>query len=196
MVAMGAAPVVNKLSVEEYLRMDDAAQPPFEYHDGEVFQIDGASYRHALICINFGTSLTTKLAETACRTTAGPRVRTSRTSYVHPDLVVVRGRPVFTEERSETITNPRVVIEILSPSTADYDFGGKLALYRGLPSIEEYILVAQDGARIDSFRKTADGNWLLSTVSGLDATLRVESLNISVPLAEIYFSVEFPPSAE
>jgi len=80
-----------------------------------------------------------------------------------------------------------VIVEILSPSTADCDYGGKFALYRGLPSFEEYLLIAQDEPRIEVFRKMPDDRWVLSSYVGLDATVRVESLEIDLPLAEIYF---------
>ena len=185
---------IGKFSVEEYFRMDADSQPPLEYHDGEVFQIDGADYWHGLVCSALCVSLGNRLEGTPCNVAVAPRVRTTRTNDVHPDLVVVSGKPVFTGECQDTIANPKLVIEILSPATADYDFSRKLELYRGLPSIDEYILAAQDRARIDTFRRLSDGNWRLSAVSDLEATLRLESLNIAVPLAEIYRGVELRPA--
>ena len=101
--------------------------------------------------------------------------------------MVVCGKPVFTDEDQDTVTNPKVIVEILSPSTADYDYGGKFALFRTLPSFEEYLLIAQEEPRIEVFRKMPDDRWILSSYVGLDATVRVESLEIDLPLAEIYF---------
>ena len=77
-------------------------------------------------------------------------------------------------------------MEVLSPSTADYDYGGKFALYRSLPSFEEYLLIAQDEPRIEVFRKNSEGHWVLYTYEGMESTVRVESLAIDLPLAEIY----------
>ena len=85
----------------------------------------------------------------------------------------------------EVVVNPKVVIEILSPSTRDYDYGGKYMLYRGLPSVQEYILVEQKTPQIDLYRRTG-GHWEIFTYEGLDALLPIESLNISIPLSEIY----------
>jgi Uma2 family endonuclease len=84
---------------------------------------------------------------------------------------------------------PKVIVEVLSTSTADYDYGGKFALYRSLASCEEYLLIAQDEPRIEVFRKTEDRRWILTSYEGLDATVRVESLDISLPLSEIYMEV-------
>ncbi|MBS1826336.1 MAG: Uma2 family endonuclease [Acidobacteria bacterium] len=91
------------------------------------------------------------------------RVRISATQYVQPDLIVICGQPAFTDETDPSLTNPSVIIEILSPSTAGYDYSGKFQLYRQLPSFEEYLLVAQDQSRIGVFRRMNDGRWLLSS---------------------------------
>ena len=89
---------------------------------------------------------------------------------------------MLTDEYQDTVTNPKVIVEILSPSTADYDYGQKFILYRKLESFEEYLLVAQDEARIEVARKTVDKRWLISTYEGLDAVVNVESLGISLPM--------------
>ena len=99
------------------------------------------------------------------------------------------GKPALTDEHADTVTNPKVIVEVLSPSTSDYDYGAKFSLYRELPSLEEYILVAQETPRIEVFSRTADRQWLLSTYDGLGATLPVSSLHIAIPLAEIYSGI-------
>jgi Uma2 family endonuclease len=123
---------------------------------------------------------------------AGPplRVRVSPTTFVLPDIVVICGKPVLTDEHHDTLTNPKVIVEILSPSTADY--GQKFILYRGLASFEEYLFVAQDKPRVEVFRKTPDKRWLLTTHEGLDTVVNVESLGVSFQLAEVYDRVELP----
>ena len=184
---MSASPV-PKLSVEEYLELDRVAERRSEYYDGEMFPVLAASWEHARIVTNTARRLSERLDGRPCWVaTATARLRVSPTKLVYPDFMVICGKPVFTAEDQDTLTNPRVIVEILSPSTADYDYGGKFALYRGLPSFEEYLLIAQDEPRIEVFRKMPDGRWVLSSYVGLEASVRVESLEIELPLSEIYF---------
>ena len=187
MSGMSAMPI-PKLSVEEYLAADRVAERRSEYHDGELFPVPAASWAHARVTMNTARRFSERLDGRACHLAdSSVRVRISPTKFVYPDLIVVCGNPVFTDEVQDTITNPKVIVEILSPSTADYDYGGKFALYRRLPSFEEYLLIAQDEPRIEVFRKTPDRRWILSSYEGLESAVRVESLDIDLPLAEIYF---------
>lgn len=184
---MSAMPI-PKLSVEEYLAIDRASEIRNEYHDGEIFPVVAATWEHARIAVNVGRRLAERLDGGACHlANSSLRIRVRPTKFVYPDFVVVCGKPVFTDEAQDTIINPKVILEILSPSTADYDYGGKFALYRGLPSFEEYVLIAQDEPRIEVFRKASDDRWILTIYKGLESIARVESLNIELPLAEIYF---------
>ena len=191
---MGAN-AIPKMSVEEYLAADRAAELPSEYHDGEMFPVVVASWAHACVTSNTVRRLSERLDGRPCQVAnSTARVRVSPTKFVYPDILVFCGKPDFTDDMQDTITNPRVIVEVLSPSTADYDYGGKFALYRRLPSFEEYFLIAQDEPRIEVFRKDPANRWILSSYAGLESTVRVESLDIVLPLAEIYF--EAAPSVE
>jgi Uma2 family endonuclease len=117
----------------------------------------------------------------------------SPTKFLIPDIIVVCGKPALTDEHQDTITNPKVIVEILSPSTADYDYGEKFILYRRLESFEEYLLVSQDQPRVEVARKTPDKRWVISTYEGMDAVVNVESLDVSLPLRDIYGGVELSP---
>jgi Uma2 family endonuclease len=186
---MSAIPV-PKLSVEEYLVMDRAAEIKSEYYDGEVFPILAASVQHGRVLTKITSRLDAKLSGSPCFLVASPiRVRVSPAKFLYPDLLVICGGAVVTDEVQDTVTNPKVIVEILSPSTADYDYGSKFAFYRRLPSFEEYVLIAQDEPRIEVFRKTADNRWILTSYEGLESTARVESLEIELPLSEIYLAV-------
>jgi Uma2 family endonuclease len=183
---------VPRLSVEEYLAIDRAAGRRSEYYDGEIFPVIAASWEHGRIALNAAHLLFDRLRGRPCRAVdSSVRVRVGPTKFVYPDFAVVCSQPVFIDEEQDTILNPKVIVEILSPTTSDYDYGGKFALYRSLASFEEYLLVAQDEPRIEVFRKTPDRRWILTSYVGLDAIVRVESLQIDLPLAEIYF--EAPP---
>jgi Uma2 family endonuclease len=181
---------VPKLSVEEYLAMERATDSRSEYHDGEIFPVVAATWEHARVAANVGHCLSGRLGDGACHlVNSSIRVQVSPSRFVYPDFAVVCGKPVFTDQMRDTYTNPKVIVEVLSPSTRDYDYGGKFTLYRLLPSFEEYLLIAQDEPRIEVFRKASDEEWILKIYKGLEATVRVQSLNIELRLAEIYFEV-------
>jgi Uma2 family endonuclease len=190
---MSAVPV-TRLSVEEYLALDETSERRLEYHDGEVFPIDNALLPHGLLGVNIGRRLAERLDQTGCRVAGTARVRVSPTQYVYPDILVYCGKPALTDGRSESLMNPKVIVEILSPSTEDYDYGKKFILYRSLPSFEEYLLVSQEQPRVEVSRRTPENRWILSTYLGLDAVVPVESLGISIPMGELYEGVEFSAS--
>jgi Uma2 family endonuclease len=178
------------LPVEEYLAIDRAAGVKSEYHDGEMFPMEAVTLEHALIGTNVNALLKSQLLKTACRVVASAlRVRVSPTKFVIPDMLVFCGKAELTDDHRDTITNPRVIVEVLSPSTADYDYGAKFSLYRRLPSFEEYVLVSQDAARVETFRKQ-EKEWVLRTYEGLEVEVAIECLGISLALREVYEGVE------
>lgn len=191
MNGMGAA-AIPKISVEQYLAIDRAAELKSEYHDGEMFPMVAGSYRHSVISSNAAFELKGRLPA-GCRASVAPlRVRVTASKFVYPDLVIVCGKPVLTDEQQDTLTNPKVIVEILSPSTADYDAGGKFRLYRELPSFEEYLLVSQEIQMVEIFEKAPDGTWNLRTVRGAGAVVRVNTLEIEFPLASLYAGLDIP----
>ena len=178
------------MTVEEYLAYDRAAEVKSEYHDGELFPSSvSMSVRHSRISANVIASLITLLRSTSCRVYTPTRVRVNARKYFYPDVFVVCGQVQLTDETQDTITNPKVIFEILSPSTADYDLGGKFQLYRSLPSFEEYVALSQDDPQVHVFRRTPNDVWTLTTYDGLEASFNLESLGITVSLAEIYLEL-------
>lgn len=172
--------------------MDRAAELKSEFHNGQMFPMVAVSLSHARIASGVSSALRTRLKEANCFEAIAPiRVRVPASQFVYPDVVVVCGEPRLTDEKSDTLTNPKVVVEVLSPSTEDYDYGGKFALYRKLESITEYLLVAQSEPKVEIFRKQSGTSWRLDTVSGLGGVVTVESLGVELPLAEIYDGVKF-----
>jgi Uma2 family endonuclease len=120
------------------------------------------------------------------------RVKVSPTGlFTYPDLIVVCGRPRFEDKELDTLLNPSVIIEILSKSTEAYDRGEKFAQYRTLDTLTDYLLVSQDKPRIERYVRQADGGWLLTESSGLDAVMPIASIQCQLPLAEVYDRVEF-----
>ena len=193
---MGALPV-TKLTVEEYLALDRASDSRLEYYDGEVFPMQAGTMAHSLLIANASLCLGERLRRTPCRVaTASLRVRVTPAKFVYPDALVFCGNPLLTDEQADTITNPKVIIEVLSPSTGGFDYSNKLAFYRNLASFEEYLLISQDRPHVDVFRKGPDGRWILNPYTGLDTTIVVESLGIQIPMAELYDRIDFPDTAD
>ncbi|MBI4905766.1 MAG: Uma2 family endonuclease [Acidobacteria bacterium] len=188
---MGVAPI-PRFTVEEYLELDRKAELPSEFHDGEICPIESSTVEHAQIVPNVTKALLSSLDTGQCKVLASSvRVRVSRTNYVYPDVFVVCGKFEFTDEKVDTVTNPKVVIEVLSPTTANYDYGGKFAFYRRLPSLVEYLLVEQGEPKVEVFRKQPDDSWVLKTYDGMGAIVPVTSLEIELPLADIYKGIAF-----
>jgi Uma2 family endonuclease len=193
---MGALQV-HKISLEENLALDRASEARSEYHDGQIFPVVATSLVHGVLQLNAGRRLAERLDGTTCHAVgAAVRVRVSNSHYVYPDVLVYCGKPALTDEHNDTITNPKVIVEVLSPSTEDYDYGRKFILYRRLESFAEYLLVSQERPRVEVSQKLPDGSWVLTTYEGLEATVPVKSLEISIPMAELYNGVEFPSVVE
>lgn len=191
---MSAVPKA-KLTVAEYLATERRAAFKSEFYNGEMFAMAGASVEHNRVSENLSIEIGGRLKGGPCQSFSRDlRVRIRRTGlYCYPDLVIVCGEPQYAEEDRDTLVNPRVVFEVLSPSTERYDRTTKFHHYKQLPSVEEYVLVAQDRAWCDRFVRQADGSWAHVEFVGLDATLELKSVPVAVPLADVYARVEFPP---
>ena len=192
---MSAVPKPRKLTVAEYLALEEKAERRSEFSDGEMFQMAGASREHNAITRNLTAELDNRLKDGSCQVfAADQRVKVDRTGlYTYPDLLIVCGEPEYAAEDRNTLTNPRVVIEVLSPSTERYDRTTKFRHYKQLPSVQEYVLVSQDEPLVERFTRAADGSWPQVEFVGLDATLALATVPAAVPLADVFRGVEFPP---
>ena len=187
-------PLVQPLMTPaEYLAAERGAASRSEYVNGRVYALAGASRVHNLIVGNTFAELRAQLRGRPCEVyVSDMRVKVEHTGmYTYPDVVGVCGEPAFEDEHLDTLLNPAVIIEVLSPSTERYDRGEKFVHYRRLASLQEYVLIAQDIRRIDHYRRDGD-SWVLTEVSEPDAALVLESLGATLALADIYDRVEFP----
>ncbi len=190
-----ASKLPQRMTVAEYLAFEETATDRHEFHDGEVLAMSGGTARHSLIAANVNGEVRQRLKGSPCRVLeSNMRVTTrSNSRFVYPDGLVVCGTFEFhPQDRGETtLTNPRVVFEVLSPSTEAYDRGEKFNHYRRIESFEEYILVSQRRPLIESFHRQADGAWSIQSWEGLDAVARIRCVEIDLPLAEVYAGVTF-----
>lgn len=184
---------VTKVSAEEYLALDRAAQFRSEFLDGEIVAMSGGSARHAILQINLAGELRAALRDTPCQAFSSDlRVRVSPRMYVYPDLTVACGKPTLADERQDILLNPKVIFEILSPSTEAYDRGIKLRHYRSIESLQDYILVSQDQIHIEQYTRGESNVWTFRDYQSTDETLLIPSIGVSLSLARIYERIEFP----
>lgn len=181
---------------QEYLTLERQAKTKSEFFEGEIYAMAGASRKHVLIEGNIIRELGNRLKGRPCAVlTSNMRVRVRSTGlYTYPDASVVCGKPEFEDINGDTLLNPTVLVEVLSPSTESYDRGEKFMQYRRLPSLQEYVVVSQDKVLVERFRRVGD-LWVIGDVHRLDGVLRLESIDCEVPLSEIYYQVEMEEKA-
>ncbi len=178
----------TKFTVEEYLQFEKTSSEKHEYFKGEIFAMAGAGPRHNLIFSNLFGDLAYKLKGKTCRPFGSDfRVHIpENTLFTYPDISIVCGDIISSNVDQDSVTNPTVIIEILSPSTKDYDRGGKFLLYRDIPTLKEYILIDKGAIFIEAHRINKSGHWELEDIKGSEATLNIEAVGLSFPLKEIY----------
>ncbi|MEG3861240.1 Uma2 family endonuclease [Microcoleus sp. herbarium12] len=182
---------------EEYLALDEAAEYKSEYLDGEILPMTGGTANHNKIALNF------------CRifplTVSGqnyeifindlrlwiPRYRL----YTYPDVMVIQGEPVYQANNTTTVTNPLLIVEVLSKSTKDYDRGEKFLYYRSIPELREYILIDQYKYHVEQLTKTANDKWLFTEYESEDSVLAMESVEFQISLTDIYDRINFEVAA-
>jgi Uma2 family endonuclease len=181
------------LTPEEYLEIERRAERKSEYFHGEMFAMAGASYAHVVIVGNLSHELKLRLKAGPCGVYSSDlRLRVAPNGlYTYPDVMVIRGGPQFADDRKDTVVNPVLIVEVLSESTEAYDRGKRFEQYRALPSLREYLLVAQDAPRIEQYTRQPDDRWLLSETSGGDTSIQLASVDCVLPLAGIYDQIEW-----
>lgn len=157
--------------------------------------MEGANRAHSLVKANLQCFIHSAVRGRSCYVMGTDmRIKVLATGlYTYPDLIVVCGEPLFEDDALDTLLNPNVLFEILSDTTEAFDRGAKASMYRRIPSLQEYIVVAQSEPLLECFIRQRNGNWLLKSAAPLTDALTLDSLNVTIPLSEIYRQVEFPP---
>jgi Uma2 family endonuclease len=186
------------LSPAEYLEQERRAEHKSEYFQGEVFAMAGASRRHGLIVTNLVRELGQQLKGKPCEVYASDlRLRVTPAGlYTYPDVMVVCGDIQFADDQKDTVLNPVVLIEVLSESTRDYDRGRKFEYYRTLPSLKEYLTVAQDKPHIEQWTRQQEDRGLLVEFHNLSQGIPLASIACTLPLAEIYDKIDWAATGE
>jgi Uma2 family endonuclease len=189
---------VKSYSPEEYLALEEQAEFKNEYRDGEIIQMAGGTTNHNKIALNFCRKFPLTI------TTENYEVFMSDVKvwipeynvYTYPDAMVIAGEPIYQGKSTTTITNPLLIIEVLSLSTQDYDRGQKFKYYRSLNHLREYILIDQYQYAIEQFAKNKDGKWVLTEYNNKEDDLILESLSWKISLTDIYERVNFSQEKE
>lgn len=195
---MGLPAEKHRYSILEYLSREREALEKHEYRDGEILMMAGGTGNHSLIVANTIRSIGNRLEGKPCHVyDSNLRIRIPKSIlYTYPDVIVICGprETDANDANGETFTNPRLLVEVLSPSSEAYDRGEKFSRYRLLDSLAEYVLVSQDTHRVETYFRQPEGTWLLNPISGLQSMARLRSLDIELPLREVYAGIELPPS--
>ncbi len=178
----------RRLSPEEYLALERQSEEKHEYLDGEMFAMTGASLRHNGIVWNVAGTLYSQLRGRPCRASiADLRIQVAATGlYTYPDIVVVCGEPQLADGSFDTLLNPTLIVEVISPTTEAYDRGKKFAHYRTIESLAEVVLVSQERVEVEQFSRQPEGGWLLREANRLEDSLPLASIGCELSLAAVY----------
>ncbi|WP_017293152.1 Uma2 family endonuclease [Geminocystis herdmanii] len=189
---------IKYYSPEEYLKLEEKAETKNEYRNGEIIPMAGATINHNKIALNFCRQFPLTIEKQIYEIFMSDvkLFIPEENIYTYPDVMIVRDNPIYQNDSKTIITNPLIIIEVLSLSTQDYDRGQKFKYYRSLESLQEYILIDQYEYSIEQFAKNQQGKWVLTEYKKLEEKLLLESIAWEIPLTDIYQRVEFPSKPE
>jgi Uma2 family endonuclease len=178
---------------EQYLEFEREAEERHEYLDGQIYLMSGGSLQHSAISVNVSGELRLQLKGKSCQVLeANMKVGTAISSqFSYPDVSVVCGEPKSHDKHQDILTNPSIIIEVLSPSTERFDRGKKFARYQRIDSFTDYILIAQDEPRVEHFARQANGTWILTVATGLKSKIKLTSIACTLKLSEVYDRIQF-----
>lgn len=181
----------EKMSIEAYLEMENAADEKHEYYKGEVFAMSGAKVPHNAITGNLFIALGLKLKGKKCKPfNSDQRIHIlSNTLFTYPDISIICGEIITLNDDDYNVLNPTVIIEVLSKSTKNYDRGEKFKLYRDIATLKEYLLVDSESIHVEIFRLNENGHWELEEYDSLNDAVIIKAINETVVLSEIYEGV-------
>ncbi|MCC5640481.1 Uma2 family endonuclease [Nostoc sp. CHAB 5844] len=178
---------------EEYLQLEEAAEYKNEYIDGQIIPMAGGTINHNRISLNLGSALNFAFRQQSYEVFVGDlRLWISQKRiYTYPDVMIIAGEPEFYNNRKDIITNPQIIVEVLSKSTKNYDYEDKFAAYRTIPTFQEYLLIDQYRVHAEQFSKTGKKQWNLREYDEEDKAIAFASVPIEISLQDLYNKVNF-----
>ena len=192
------------MSEADYLAFEEQSEIKHEYARGRVYEMAGADWNHVMITQSTSSALYAQLRGKSCKVGTNDlrlKVKSKKVSYRYPDVMVYCGDEDYADERNDTLKNPLVIVEVLSPSTALKDRNEKLDEYLQSTTLQEYVLVTQHEAKVEVFSRHESGKWLYDKYKGLEASLLLASIDCTLDLSRIYRKVTLddttpPPSSD
>jgi len=183
----------KRYTAAEYLALEEKAEFKSEFINGEIIPMAGASANHNKIALNFCRLLPLIIGDQMYEIfMSDMRLwMPEYNRYTYPDVMVVAGEPVFVDQKQMEVTNPCLIVEILSNSTQTYDHDSKFRQYRSIPSFQEYILVYQNGYEVDHYIKESEDRWVLMTHKGEESVIKLTSMQLEIRLRDLYKRVQF-----
>ena len=183
---------------EEYLALEEKAIDKSEYHDGEIIPMTGDTTNHNKIAGNFYKKFSLTINDQDYEVFINDvRLWVSQIRrYFYPDIMIIQGEPIYQGSNETVVTNPFLILEVLSNSTKNYDRGGKFLYYRSIPEFREYILIDQYSYHIEQFAKNSNGKWELTEYDSEESILVLESVEFQISLKDIYDRINFEPEVE
>ncbi len=182
-------------TVEQYFAREQKSEYKNHFINGEIIKMAGGSFNHNKIATNILVGFANRIKKLERKYHAlnsDQKVYIpSKNSFLYPDALVISGQPEYHEDRKDTITNPLIIVEVLSDATEKFDFFQKFYLYQEIPSFQEYVIVSQKQAAIEQWHKSGKDTWTKSNVSSIEEVLKIKSIAIEIPLLEIYDDVAF-----
>ena len=192
-IVMQTTEISKHYTLEEYLALEERAEFKSEYDDGEIIPMTGGSLNHNRIinriCVSLILSLRDKNHEPFSSDVQLwiPQYQ----KFVYPNVMVIEGEPVLYQNRTDTVVNPKLIIEVLSKSTQDYDMTDKFRYYRSIFELQEYILVSQYFVDVQQYTNTDEGFWIYRSYESIDKTLKFGTIDAEIQLAELYDRISF-----
>jgi Uma2 family endonuclease len=177
----------------QYLEFERASQEKHEFLHGEIYAMTGGSNNHSVITLNTGSHIHMQIRGGSCRTyDSNMRIRVStKGNYTYPDVSVVCGQPMFLDDKKDTLLNPTLIVEVLSPSTERYDRGAKFRHYQSIDFFRQYVLIVQDAPQIECYTRDDDGKWIYTVAIGLDSTIELTAIGCTLALKDVYENIVF-----
>lgn len=192
---MGDALEKTNYSIAEYFAIEQETGEKHEYYFGEIFAMAGGAPLHGLLSVNASASLREALkSKSGCRTySSDVKIAMSKQRYSYPDAFVVCGKTEVSEDLSQAVTNPKLIVEVLPSSTATYDRGGKFQAYQKISSFQEYVLISQENILVEVFfREPQSDFWLYRSYTSPEDVIHLKSIDVEIGLTDLYLDWEEP----
>ena len=183
------------VSIAEYLEIEQQTDLKHEYHDGQIYAMAGGTSNHTILCSRINgllfSALRNKNSKCESYNSEAKIAIDSQNRYLYPDATVVCGDIIWSSKVKAAITNPILIVEVLSESSADYDRNDKFEFYKAIQTLQEYVLIEQDKPTVTVYyRKPNRSVWIPTTFTGLNTTIDLKSLKIAIEMSELYFNLK------